>query len=159
MYLRQVVANKNKAETREVHSILKKSDKKTRNLKRLSETEMEVMQTIWKMETPITVAQLLFVFKEGKNWKTSTLSTILSRLMEKGFLNKELKGKVNFYNPAITLQEYQKYETQSLLKGLYGGNVKNFVAALVDVNADEGIAQEDIEDIKRWFSDKADDKK
>jgi len=121
---------------------------------RLSETEMEVMQTIWELATPVTVAQLLSIFKEDKGWKTSTLSTILARLIEKGFLSKEMKGKVNYYDITLTLQEYQKHETQNLLTNLYSGNVKTFVAALVD---DETVTQDDIEDLKQWFQDKAGD--
>jgi BlaI family penicillinase repressor len=80
------------------------------------------------------------------------MSTILNRMSDKGYLTKELRGNVNFYDAALTFQEYQKHETQGLLAALYGGNVKNFVAALVD---DEGVSREDIEDLKRWFEYKA----
>ena len=121
---------------------------------RLSETEMEVMQTIWELATPVTVAQLLAIFEESKHWKTSTLSTILARLIDKGFLTKEMKGKVNFYDINLTLKEYQKYEAQSLLATLYGGSVKSFVAALVD---DEIVSRADIDDLRQWFQDKAGD--
>jgi len=123
-------------------------------LGRLSETEMEVMQTIWELATPVTVAQLLAIFEESKHWKTSTLSTILARLIDKGFLTKEMKGKVNFYDINLTLKEYQKYEAQSLLATLYGGSVKSFVAALVD---DEIVSRADIDDLRQWFQDKVGD--
>ena len=123
-------------------------------LGRLSETEMEVMQAIWGLATPVTVAQLLSIFEESKGWKTSTLSTMLSRLIDKGFLSKTMKGKVNFYSTNLSLEQYQRHEAQSLLASLYGGNVKNFVAALVD---DAGITQEDIEDLKQWFESKTGD--
>ena len=117
-------------------------------LGRLSEAETEVMQAIWELAGPVTVAQLLVIFDERKQWKTSTLSTILSRLIDKGFLTKSMKGKVNFYEVVLTFQEYQKRETQNLLTNLYSGNVKSFVAALVD---DEIVSREDIDELKRWF--------
>jgi len=123
-------------------------------LGRLSDTEMEVMHTIWELATPVTVAQLLEVFEESKGWKTSTMSTLLSRLIEKGFLTKEMKGKVNYYDVNLSLEDYKKHEAQSLLTNLYGGNVKTFVAALVD---DERVTQEDILDLKQWFQDKTGD--
>ncbi|MCL2405746.1 MAG: BlaI/MecI/CopY family transcriptional regulator [Defluviitaleaceae bacterium] len=119
-----------------------------KKLGRLSETEMEVMQVVWEQATPITVAKLLDLFAEKKGWKTSTLSTILSRLIQKGFLTKTMKAGVNYYNTDVTLYDYQKSETRSLLTNLYGGNVKNYVAALVD---NEGITNKDIEDLKHWF--------
>ena len=119
-----------------------------KKLGRLSETEMEVMQAIWELAAPVTVAGLLAIFEESKGWKTSTLSTLLSRLIDKGFLTKKMEGKVNYYNTNLSFQQFQKYEAQSLLTNLYGGNVKNFVAALVD---DEGVTQEDIRELKQWF--------
>ncbi|MCL2226077.1 MAG: BlaI/MecI/CopY family transcriptional regulator [Oscillospiraceae bacterium] len=121
-------------------------------LGRLSETEMEIMHAIWDLGSTVTVAQVLAVFEESKGWKTSTLSTILSRLIGKGFLTKEMQGKVNYYSAALTLSEYRQHEAQSLLSGLYGGNVKNLVAALVD---DSNITCEDINELREWFSQKA----
>jgi len=88
------------------------------------------------------------MFAESKGWKTSTLSTILSRLIDKGFLSKTMKAGVNYYQTDTTLYDYQKSETRSLLTNLYGGNLKNYVAALVD---NEGVTQKDIEDLKQWF--------
>ena len=121
-----------------------------KKLGRLSETEMEVMQAIWGLATPVTVAKLLSIFEQTKGWKTSTLSTLLSRLIDKGFLAKEMKGKANFYKASLTLQEYQKSEAQSLLSNLYGGNVRNFVAALVD---DSSVTKEDINELMLWFQE------
>ncbi|GIP53228.1 MULTISPECIES: BlaI/MecI/CopY family transcriptional regulator [Paenibacillus] len=119
-------------------------------LGRLSETELEVMEVIWNLSTAVTVNQLLDIFK-SKDWKTSTLSTILNRLIEKGFLTKSLNGKTNYYNPALTFDEYKKYETRSFLSRLYNGKAKNFIAALVD---DDELNQEDIAELKDWFARK-----
>lgn len=121
-----------------------------KNLGRLSETEMEVMEVIWELGMPVTVAQLLDLF-DSKGWKTSTVSTILKRLIEKGFLTKSMSGKVNYYDPALTLQEYKKYETKTFLNRLYNGKVKNFIASLVD---DEELSQKDITELKEWFARK-----
>ncbi|BBI30975.1 BlaI/MecI/CopY family transcriptional regulator [Cohnella abietis] len=119
-----------------------------KNLGRLSETEMEVMEVIWELATSVTVNQLLDIFKT-KGWKTSTLSTILNRLIEKGFLTKSLNGKVNYYDPALTLSEYKKSETQSFLSRLYNGKAKNFIAALVD---EDELSKDDIAELKEWFT-------
>lgn len=119
-------------------------------LGRLSETELEVMEVIWKLSTAVTVNQLLDIFK-SKDWKTSTLSTILNRLIDKGFLTKSLNGKTNYYIPALTFDEYKKYETRSFLSRLYNGKAKNFIAALVD---DHELNKEDIAELKEWFARK-----
>ena len=121
-----------------------------KKLGRLSETEMEVMEVIWGVAASVTVAQLLDIF-ESKGWKTSTLSTILKRLIEKGYLTKSMIGKVNYYDPVLTLDEYKKHETQSFLSRLYNGKVKNFIASLVD---DDELSRDDIAELKEWFARK-----
>lgn len=121
-----------------------------KKLGRLSETELEVMEVIWELAAPVTVAQLLDRF-DSKDWKTSTVSTLLKRLIDKGFLTKSMNGKVNFYEPALTWSEYKKYETETFLHRLYNGKVKNFIAALVD---NDELSQDDISELKEWFSRK-----
>lgn len=122
-----------------------------KKLGKLSETEEEVIKQIWELGNPVTVSQLMEVFND-KDWKTSTLSTILKRLIEKGFLTKTMKGRVNYYNTTLTSNEYKKHETKTLLNRLYNGNVKNFIAAMVD---DEGLDKKDINELKNWFINKA----
>lgn len=122
-----------------------------KNLGKLSETETEVIKQIWELGNPVTVSQLMDVFN-NKDWKTSTLSTILKRLIEKGFLKKTMKGRVNYYKTTLTVDEYKKHETKILLNRLYNGNVKNFIAAMVD---DEGLNKNDIDELKNWFLNKA----
>lgn len=117
------------------------------DLGRLSETEMEIMEVIWKIAEPVTVAGLQEVF-ESKGWKTSTLSTLLKRLIDKGFLVKSMCGKANYYEPALTWEEYQKHENRSFLGRLYKGNVKNFFAALVE---GDDLTPSDIAELKEWF--------
>ncbi|XID90281.1 BlaI/MecI/CopY family transcriptional regulator [Paenibacillaceae bacterium WGS1546] len=124
-------------------------------LGRLSETELEIMEVIWEAAEPVTVSRLMNIF-ESKGWKTSTLSTILKRLMEKGFLTKSMSGKANVYEPLFTWQEYQKHETRSFLSRLYKGKVKNFIAALSD---EDELSRDDIEELKQWFTREGEKKK
>ncbi|GAA0370940.1 BlaI/MecI/CopY family transcriptional regulator [Bacillus horti] len=121
-----------------------------KNLGKLSETEMEVMEVIWKEGTPVTVSKLLDIF-EDKDWKTSTMSTLLKRLIEKGFLTKTLDGKVNYYHTSVTMEQYRKIETQTFLNRLYNGKVKNFITALVN---DDEFSKKDIAELREWFKQK-----
>ena len=120
-----------------------------KQLGRLSDVEMEVMQVIWGLATPVTVAQLLSVFEDIKGWKTSTISTMLERIISKGFLHKEMKGKANYYNIVATLEDYQRQEGRNIISSLYGGSVKNFIAALVD---DGSMTAADVEELREWFA-------
>jgi len=118
-------------------------------LGRLSDVEMELMQTIWGLATPVTVTQLLAIFEDSKGWKNSTMSTMLERIIAKGFLRKEMKGKANYYSIVATLEDYQKQEGRSIISSLYGGSVKNFMAAIAD---DGGMTEKDVKELQEWFA-------
>jgi len=118
-------------------------------LGRLSDVEMEVMQTVWGLATPVTVAQLLDIFEDSKGWKTSTIATMLERIISKGFLHKEMKGKANYYSTVATLEDYQRQEGRNIISSLYGGSVKNFMAALAE---DGNMSAEDVKELQDWFA-------
>jgi len=118
-------------------------------LGRLSDVEMELMQVIWGSSSPVTVAQLLNIFESSKGWKTSTISTMLERIIAKGFLRKDMKGKANHYSIVATLEDYQKQEGQTLISSLYGGSVKNFMASFVDGG---NMTAADVKELQEWFA-------
>lgn len=114
----------------------------------LSDSEMAVMKVIWRSPHPVTSSELLKVFSESKGWKSQTISTFLSRLTEKGMLKVAKKGAANYYQVAVTQEEYRKQETQSFLENIHGGSVQSFIATLYDLN---DITPEDIEELKHWL--------
>ena len=120
-----------------------------KKLGRLSDVEMEVMQQIWDLATPVTVAQILAIFESSKGWKTSTISTMLERIISKGFLQKEMKGKTNYYSVVATFEAYQRQEGKNIITSLYGGSVKNFIAAFAE---DGGMTDKDVNELREWFA-------
>lgn len=69
--------------------------------------------------------------KDKNEWKNNTVLTLLSRLVEKKFLKIKKIGRRNEYVAAITEIEYQTMQTHCFLDKVYGGNVKNLVATLL----------------------------
>ena len=124
------------------------------NLGRLSDVEMEVMQAVWGITTPVTVAQLRVIFQDSKGWKTSTIATMLDRIIAKGFLCKEMKGKAYYYNILATFEDYQRQEGRNILSHLYGGSIVNFVSALT---GDGNMSQEDVAELREWFRNSVDE--
>lgn len=121
-------------------------------VQKLSETEMELMEVIWECAPPVTSTELLRIFTQrGKEWKAQTISTFLSRLVDKGALEATRHGRTNKYVPRISPEDYKLAETQHILDGLYQGSVKNLIAALYD---GDKLSDEDITELKQWFSRK-----
>lgn len=118
--------------------------------KKLSETEYEIMEVLWNSEVPMSASQILSYFAEHRNkeWKAQTLATFLSRLTQKGLLTSQREGRVPYYWPIKTCEEYQKSNAQRILDTLYGGSIKNFFAALY---GESQMSEEDREALKQWL--------
>ncbi|WP_202078380.1 BlaI/MecI/CopY family transcriptional regulator [Caldalkalibacillus salinus] len=123
-----------------------------KQVQKFSETEMELMEVIWECDPPVTSTELLRIFAgRGKEWKAQTISTFLSRLVDKGALEATRHGRTNKYMPLVSPKEYKLAETQHVLDGLYQGSVKNLFAALYD---GDKLSDEDIADLKQWIAEK-----
>ncbi|WP_010271715.1 BlaI/MecI/CopY family transcriptional regulator [Paenibacillus senegalensis] len=123
-----------------------------KQVQKLSDTELELMKVIWECDPPVTSAELLRIFAaRGKEWKGQTISTFLSRLVDKGALQFTKLGRTNQYVPLITPDDYKLSEAEHVLDGLYQGSVKNMIAALYD---GDKLSDEDIAELKQWFSRK-----
>ena len=84
----------------------------------------------------------------GNDWTPSTVSTFLQRLLKKGVLSSQKKGKTNLYYPVLRENEYELSETESFLSKLYQGSVKNMVAALYE---NKKLSKKDLSDLKKMF--------
>jgi len=103
--------------------------------KQLSPSENEIMRVIWQSGGKTSVAPLLDALDSmGKKWKSNTVVTFLSRLVEKGLLTIEKNGRNNIYIAAFTEAELRKLQTKSFFEEIYGGNVEGFIASLFEQN-------------------------
>lgn len=111
-------------------------------MKRLPDTELEVMKALWASgpDTPRTaLEQTLSAF----GWASNTINTYLTRLVDKGFVSVRRDRKGNLYTPLVSREEYQAFDSRAVLSRLYG-TPRNFVAAL----AREGLERQDLEELR-----------
>lgn len=116
----------------------------------IGDAELEIMKVIWKAKEPITS---LDIGKEveDKGWKKTTIATFLTRLVEKGALSAEKQGKLYYYTPLITENEYRKSQTKNLIKTLYNGSVRDFAVSFFE---EQKLSDKDIQELKAIFEDK-----
>ena len=118
-------------------------------MQQMSNSEHEIMQAIWQSGGQITVGALLNRLGGlGKSWKSSTVVTFLSRLVEKGMLNAVKDGRNNLYIAAVSEEELRRYETQSFIEKIYDGNAKELVASLLK---QESLTPEDMEELREFW--------
>ena len=102
-------------------------------LQQLSDAELEIMKIVWGNPDEVTMFPYIMdgLAARGKPCQKNTLIVLLSRLMNKGFLNAKKIGRRNEYTTLISEREYQTAQTKSFLDKIYEGNVKGLVSNLI----------------------------
>lgn len=122
----------------------------TENIITIGEAELEIMKVIWRAKEPIGSAEIGKAV-ESHGWKRTTVATFLARLVEKGAIAAERRGKALYYTPLITAKEYKKSQVKSLISNVFDGSARELVASLFEEKA---LSDNDIEELKAIFDDK-----
>lgn len=116
-----------------------------KKLKHLPESELEIMQIIWKKEPPVARTEIEEILRKGHPLAPTTILTLLTRLCEKEYLRMRKDGRTNLYEPLVSEREYLASESRSFLNRLFDGSVANFATALCD----GGVNKEELEELKK----------
>lgn len=119
------------------------------SLRRLPDSEFEVMRSVWQLEPPTTTLQIIANLQANKEWKPQTVLTMLLRLTEKGFLKSERLGRERCYTPTITEGEYLQVETSDFIKRYAGNSIGNLVKAL---SANSQLSANDAQELRDWLA-------
>ena len=118
-------------------------------IQQISDSELELMRIVWARGGTALYAHIMEdLEKAGRTWQKNTVITLLSRLVDKGFLTVRKLGRRNEYAAAVSEAEYQATQTQVLVNKLYAGSAKGLVAALIQ---QEAISPGDYEELKRFW--------
>ena len=119
--------------------------------KKLPDAELEVMKAIWAHETPVSTSQVKEYLEQSRPWSISALQTLLNRLIARGFLSSEKRGKNRYYEVLIPQKDYLAQENKSFLQTLNGNSVTRLVASLYDSRS---ISDEDLEELAAFIEEK-----
>ena len=116
----------------------------------ISAAEMEIMRIIWDLGRKVTTKELC---DRLPGRKLTTISTLAGRLIDKGVLRSEKKGRshVHEYEALVTEEEYQRMQTKEFVSDIYRGSTMNLMSALVKT---EGLTQSDIAELRRLLDEK-----
>lgn len=121
-----------------------------REIKRLGDAELEIMQAIWAAGEPVNSAFIQTALVGKRDWALPTILTVLSRLCDKGFLSSEKQGRSNLYTAEIGEKAYRQSEGRTILEKLYAGSVTGLVTALYD---GKSIGDQDMAELRRFLDD------
>ncbi|CFY01924.1 BlaI transcriptional regulatory family [Syntrophomonas zehnderi OL-4] len=113
----------------------------------ITDAEFEIMKVLWAKEQPLSVQDICDELLH-KNWKYSTVATLLGRMKKKGIVEGVKSGYAYYYTPLTDEKEYKKSQTRKLISKLYDGSAKKLIASLY---SDNEMSAEDIAELKNYF--------
>ena len=116
----------------------------------IGEAELEIMKVLWTAGEPVNT-QYINEAVEEKGWKRTTISTFLTRLVDKGAISSEKRGKLYYYTPIITQKDYRKSQTKNFIMSVYNGSVKDLAVSLFE---NETLSDDDIKELRAIFEDR-----
>lgn len=120
-------------------------------MKRLPEAEFEIMKIVWTNEPPVTTSLVMEQLGEKKGWKIQTVVTLMQRLVERGFLRSEKKGRERAYYPIIKRDDYLRFETRHFMRQYHKNSFLHLVNTLYE---HEDISDEELEALWQWVKDR-----
>ncbi|MFQ8998491.1 BlaI/MecI/CopY family transcriptional regulator [Allofournierella massiliensis] len=119
-------------------------------IKRLPDAELEVMKAVWAARESVTRAQLEQLLGSKKQWAPTTILAMLTRLEQKGFLEREKQGRAYRIRPLVSQEEYIQVESQSALGRMFGGSAKNLIAALHQCHA---LSRQEVQELADYLEE------
>ena len=114
-----------------------------KRIKKLPETELELMLCLWDAETSVQRSYFNTKFAD-KGWSDSTVLTMLRRLEAKGAVAGDTEGEVKTFRPLIAREEVAVHETKSLLDRAYKGSLSLLVSSLTKK---QSLPQKEIDEL------------
>lgn len=118
---------------------------------RVSQTEHEIMEFFWANEKEYDFKELMQYFNEvgGKEWKKQTLNTFLSRLLDKGLLERRMEGRKAYYRYRLNRKQYEQEKAKEVLETGYDGKISHFIAALTGNDSISDADEQELMDFIR----------
>ena len=116
--------------------------------RKLPEAEFEIMKVVWEKKPPLTSTLLMDELKQTKDWKVPTLSSLLSRLVDRSYLRTEKNGKERTYYPLITEDEYLQFESQDFRQRYAQRSWISLMNAFYD---GEAVSDEELDQLQAWL--------
>jgi predicted transcriptional regulator len=111
-------------------------------MEKLTNKEEEIMHVLWKLEKAF-VKDVLAEIKEDKP-HYNTLSTIVRKLEEKGYVAYNAYGKTHQYFPVVSKEAYRKKFMNTAIDTYFNNSYKNMVSFFAK---EEKISVEELKEI------------
>ena len=122
-------------------------------IKHLPDAEFEIMRIVWGQFGPIASGEIEKLLSEVKVRHISTINTLLRRLVSRGFLSAEKRGKEFIYSPLVSHDDYINAETEYFMEKIHNTSLIGFINAFY---SNKKPSDEDIAEMEEWLSERND---
>ena len=119
----------------------------TDKIRRLPDSELEVMQAIWACQSPVARTDIESILFQTHPMAMTTLLTLLTRLSEKGFIRIEKVGRSSRYISLVSQEDYLSAQSKRFVDKLCGGSIPTFAAALCN----SGLTREELAELREML--------
>ena len=116
----------------------------TDTIRRLPDSELEVVQAIWACKAPVARTDIEGILFQTHPMAMTTLLTLLTRLSEKGFIRIEKVGRSSRYIPLVSQEDYLSAQSKRFVDKLCGGSISTFATALCN----SGLSKEELAELR-----------
>ncbi len=119
----------------------------------LSKSEEELMNIIWKLKKAF-MKDLLEAYSEPKP-ATTTVATLLKRMIDKGFVSYKSYGRSREYYPLVRKKDYFSKHVKGLIKNFFNDSPSQFASFFTE---ETNLSKEELENLKRIIDQQLKDK-
>ncbi len=116
----------------------------------ISDAEWIVMNLIWS-SFPIEATEVINKIAVANGWSAATVKSMLHRLVRKGVLIAELKGKKYLYSPAVRRDACVRQASRSFIERVFGGDA---TPALIHFVKTAKLTDKDVKEIRAMLDKK-----
>ena len=121
---------------------------------KLTNAEEQVMRFVWKLERGY-MKNVRDEFDEPKP-ATTTIATLIKRLIDKGFVGYNQHGSNREYYPTVKKSEYFSKQVNSIIKNFFNNSTAQFASFFTN---ETDLSVKELEDLKKVIEDKIEDSK
>lgn len=122
---------------------------------KISDAEWQVMRVLWE-KAPITSSEIAEILKPVTKWSTTTVYTLITRLVNKKAVAIEEGTSPYVCRPLVSREELQREESKSFLKKVYDGSLNLMLANFIE---EQGLSEGEIEELKKILDESRDRRK
>lgn len=113
-------------------------------MEQLSKTEEQLMEHLWKLEKAF-MKDLLEAFPEPRP-ATTTVATLLKRMIDKGFVGYNTYGNVREYYPMVKKSDYFSDHLKGLIKNFFNNSSAQFASFFT---SETNLSEKELQELKK----------